>query len=106
LVSTITGRSTETPQTDEFVTTEVFQQEFRGAPALYFNEVETTTAYHYLPTKTPTITADQVTAIYLSPQDPKYFSARETPVALYRYRLEFSSKDGNTASDQADRFFS
>ncbi|NJN88352.1 MAG: hypothetical protein HC881_21260 [Leptolyngbyaceae cyanobacterium SL_7_1] len=105
LVSTITGRSTEAPHADEFVTTEVFQQEFRGAPSLYFNEVESTTAYHYIPTEVPTITAEQVTAIYLSPQDPDYFSARETPVALYRYRLEFSLKDGNTAFDQADRFF-
>lgn len=105
LVSTITGRATEVPQADQFITTEIFQQEFRGSPYLYFNEVETLTAYQYNPTEIPTIAADQVTAIYLSPQDPDYFEAREIPVALYRYRLEFALENGNTAFDQADRFF-
>jgi hypothetical protein len=45
----------------------------------------------------PAIIAEQVTAIYLSPQDPNYFEAidpeslfgQPRPVALYRYRLEF-----------------
>jgi hypothetical protein len=95
LISTITARSTEVPTDDQFITTEIFRQEFRGAPQLYFNEVETTTTYQQEPTfsledaATPTITADQVTAIYLSPQDPDFFKAGDRPVALYRYHMEF-----------------
>lgn len=88
LVSTVTGRATESPHADTFLTSEVFQQEFRGAPQLYFNIVETTTAYQQF-AEPPEIIADQVTAIYLSPQDPDYFKAGNRPVALYRYRLEF-----------------
>lgn len=101
LVSTVIGRATEAPVSTQFVTTEVFQQEFRGTPQIYFNEVENTTAYRYQdeagePDR-PLITADQVTAIYLSPQDPDYFKTvtngsflgEPRPVALYRYRLEF-----------------
>lgn len=38
----------------------------------------------------PTIVADQYTAIYLSPQDPNYFNAIGTPVALYRYQLKLT----------------
>jgi len=96
LVSTVTGRATETPDSDQFVTTEIFQQMFRGAPQLYFNEVETTTAYQrHAPDQEaePIISAEQVTAIYLSPQDPDYFKVGDIPVALYRYRLEFSPVD-------------
>lgn len=100
LVSTVTGRATEAPADDRFVTTEFFQQEFRGTSQIYFNEVENTTAYTRHPEAAadqPTITADQVTAIYLSPQDPDYFKsfpdgnllADPRPVALYRYRMEF-----------------
>lgn len=40
--------------------------------------------------KIPAIVADQYTAIYLSPQDPNYFDAIGTPVALYRYRLKLT----------------
>lgn len=102
LTSTVSERATETPDPDQFVTTEIFQQVFRGAPQVYLNEVETTTAYHHQSNlltageQVPWITADQVTAIYLSPQDPDYFktvqqgfSVTQRPVALYRYRLEF-----------------
>lgn len=89
LVSSVTGRATERPDGDRFLTTEVFQQVFRGGPQLYFNEVETTTAYQRLKSEKPAIAADQITAIYLSPQDPDYFKALNRPVALYRYRLEF-----------------
>ncbi|HEY9749227.1 MAG TPA: hypothetical protein V6C63_11145 [Allocoleopsis sp.] len=94
LVSIVTGRATETPAPDQFITTEVFQQQFRGAPQLYFNQVETTTAYQKAKTvEEPAIVADQITAVYLSPQDPDYFKAgglsNSRPVALYRYRLEF-----------------
>lgn len=57
----------------------------------------------------PVITADQVTAIYLSPQDPDYFKsvppenllAEPHPVALYRYRLEFY-RVANTPETQAE----
>jgi hypothetical protein len=88
LVSVITGRATETTSEGEFITTEVFQQLFKGTRP-YFNSVESTTAYHQLSTNSPNIEADQVTAVYLSPQDPNYFKAGTRPVALYRYRLEF-----------------
>ncbi|MBD1925011.1 hypothetical protein H6F74_01740 [Trichocoleus sp. FACHB-90] len=85
LVSIVTGRGTETPAPDKFIATELQEQIFRGIPSPYFNTVETTTAYHRLGSS---IEADQVTAVYLSPQDPDYFKALERPVALYRYRLE------------------
>ncbi|MBD2568090.1 DUF6816 family protein [Anabaena lutea] len=88
LVSIVTARATETAP-DQFITTEVFQQLFKGSSRPYFNIVESTTAYHQLATSNPAIEADQVTAVYLSPQDPDYFTAGSRPVALYRYRLDF-----------------
>jgi hypothetical protein len=97
LVSTITGRATETPADDQFITTEIFLQEFHGIPQPYFNTVETTTAYSYHPDDNPLITADQVTAIYLSPQDPDYFEASDRPIALYRYQLEFAPAQAKKA---------
>ena len=84
LVSKITGRSTETPQADEFISTEVTQQLFKSPERLYLNEVETTSDYHLL---NGNVEAEQITAIYLSPQDPDYFKASDRPVALYRYHL-------------------
>jgi hypothetical protein len=36
------------------------------------------------------IEAEQITAIYLSPQDPDYFKAAGHPVALYRYHLQLN----------------
>lgn len=93
LESTVKARAVEAPTADTFVTSELFQQVFRGAQQPYLNEVETTTAYRQQPTTNDpaaaVITADQVTAIYLSPQDADYFKAIDQPVALYRYRLEF-----------------
>ncbi|MBD2529770.1 hypothetical protein H6G97_09405 [Nostoc flagelliforme FACHB-838] len=89
LVSIVTARATETTSDGKFITTEVFQQLFKGGSRPYLNSVESTTAYHKLPTSNPAIEADQVTAVYLSPQDPDYFQAASQPVALYRYRLEF-----------------
>lgn len=86
LVNLVTTRGTETPAPDEFITTEVAQQIFRSQGRLYLNEVETTTAYQYRDDRM--IQAEQVTAIYLSPQDPDYFQALSRPVALYRYHLE------------------
>jgi hypothetical protein len=88
LVSIVTARATETTS-DGIITTEVFQQLFKGGSRPYLNSVESTTAYHKLLTSNPRIEADQVTAVYLSPQDPDYFKAASQPVALYRYRLEF-----------------
>ena len=110
LISTITGRVVETPAADRFITSEIFQQVFRGSAQPYLNQVETTTAYRRLAVPeraiegklanqpsviamTPLITADQITAIYLSPQDEQYFQAQEKPVALYRYRLLFFPRD-------------
>ncbi|MBE7381246.1 MAG: hypothetical protein F6J95_007530 [Leptolyngbya sp. SIO1E4] len=90
LESTVIGRAVEVASDQDFVTTEVFQQVFRGAESPYFNEVETTTAYHNLDGNDPAIEADQITAIYLSPQDADYFKAPNQPIALYRYRLEFT----------------
>ncbi len=84
LESTVTARSVETVD-DRFITVERFQQVFRGGAIPYFNEVETTTAYHQAPNR---VLADQVTAVYLSPQDPDFLKAQDRPVALYRYRLE------------------
>ncbi|XZF61457.1 MAG: DUF6816 family protein [Gloeotrichia echinulata DVL01] len=89
LVSIITARATENTSDGKFITSEVFQQLFKGGIRPYFNSVESTTAYHKLTTLNPAIEADQVTAVYLSPQDPDYFEAGSRPVALYRYHLEF-----------------
>jgi hypothetical protein len=89
LVSIVTARATETTSDGKLITTEVFQQLFKGGSRPYLNSVESTTAYYKLPTSNPAIEADQVTAVYLSPQDPDYFKAGSQPVALYRYRLEF-----------------
>ncbi len=89
LISIVTARSTENTSDGKFITTEVFQQLFKGGSRPYFNSVESTTAYQQLAQSNPAIIADQVTAVYLSPQDPDYFTAGSRPVALYRYRLEF-----------------
>ncbi|MDZ8137446.1 MAG: hypothetical protein RM049_19450 [Nostoc sp. DedQUE04] len=89
LVSIVTARATETTPDGKFITTEVFQQLFKGGSRPYLNSVESTTAYHQVSTSNPVIEADQVTAVYLSSQDPDYFKAGFRPVALYRYRLEF-----------------
>jgi hypothetical protein len=89
LISIVTARATETTPDGKFITTEVFQQLFKGGSRPYLNSVESTTAYHQLSQSNLAIEADQVTAVYLSPQDPDYFTAGSRPVALYRYRLEF-----------------
>lgn len=96
LVSTVTGRRIEAPNAASFATTELFQQYFRNAkdaddePTTYLNEVENTTVYRKSADPNFPIVADQMTAIYLSPQDPDYFKAKGQPVALYRYQLSFS----------------
>ncbi len=96
LESTITDRAIEQPMPDRFITTELFQQVFRGTEPPYLNQVETTTDYHRQNNPAIPIVADQITAIYLAPSDPNYFQARETPVALYRYKLEFFALQKST----------
>jgi hypothetical protein len=83
LTAVMTGyQSAQQPR--QFTATEVNQQIFQGQ-TIYLNTVETTTRYQLL--VDGNITAQQVTAIYLSPQDPDYFQALQQPVALYRYDL-------------------
>ncbi|WP_199320327.1 DUF6816 family protein [Leptolyngbya sp. FACHB-261] len=93
LVSIVTQRATETPSPERYITSEVFEQVFRGAGSVRFNRVETTTDYiqQIEPNGEPLLNADQITAVYLSPQDPDYFKAANRPVALYRYHLCFES---------------
>lgn len=114
LISIVTGRGKEISTGSDgkgsdgetFLTTEVSQQIFQSPAQIYFNEVEATSRYQRVPSQAntelrgvnspePEIIGDQITAIYLSPQDPDYFKAREQPVALYRYRLEFFSLGQN-----------
>ncbi len=89
LISIVSKRGVETTLDGKFIASEVFQQRFQGGVSPYFNSVESTTAYQKLSTNNPMIEAEQVTAVYLSPQDPDYFAAGIHPVALYRYRLKF-----------------
>jgi hypothetical protein len=93
LVSIVTGFAKELPNPNNFIATELSQQIFRSDTQIYFNTVETTTNYQFSPTPTPKISATQLTAIYLSPQDPDYFRARNRPVALYKYHLDLSNED-------------
>lgn len=86
LISTITGRGTEKPEETVFIATEICQQVFQRGSQIYLNEVETTTRYQWLAALSK-VEAEQITAIYLSPQDPDYFIAGDRPVALYRYQL-------------------
>jgi hypothetical protein len=90
LISKVTGRGREIPGDDQFIATEVTQQLFRSPERLYLNEVETTSSYSLLDAEH--ISAEQITAIYLSPQDPDYFAAGDRPVALYRYHLDLISE--------------
>lgn len=90
LVSVITSRASEQLNPDNFITCEITQQLFQGETMIYLNEVETTTDYHHIidENQGEIIEANQITAIYLSPQDPDYFVAGNHPAALYRYQLE------------------
>ena len=76
------------PSSSLFMATEVTQQLFKSPTKIYLNEVETTSDYHLIDPQN--IEATKVTAIYLSPQDPDYFSASDRPVAIYRYHLDLS----------------
>ena len=92
----VTGFDREVARAGQFISTEVSQQVFRTSSTIYLNTVETTTSYQFLATPTPTITATQISAIYLSPQDPDYFQTLgklgNRPVALYKYRLDLVPK--------------
>lgn len=99
LTSTVTNRGSEIPDSHHFIATEISKQIFETRSQIYLNEVETTTAYtaqfdQTLSNSKPnSIVADQITAIYLSPQDPNFFDASGKPVALYRYQLELRIKN-------------
>lgn len=85
LVSTVIGYSQQLLESNHFLTTELTNQKFEGETRRYFNRVETTTNYHLInPTE---IEAEQITAIYLSPQDSDYLTVKNQPLALYRYQL-------------------
>lgn len=87
----VTGFDLENPHPDRFISAELSQQIFRTSATIYLNTVETTTSYQFSSTPTPSITATQISAIYLSPQDPNYFRSigklQNRPVALYKYQL-------------------
>lgn len=86
LSSQVTGRASEKPDLQRFITSEIANQIFKSPERIYLNEVETTSDYHLI--KSDQIEARQITAIYLSPQDPNYFKAVNKPIALYLYRLK------------------
>jgi hypothetical protein len=81
-------RSKAAPNTDRFIATEIQQQLIAGQRSTA-NTIETLTSYHRLDPQN--IQADQITATYLSPQDPSYFQAAGQPVILYRYQLTLKS---------------
>lgn len=86
LYSSVEGRRVERPDELRFLTTEVFKQFFQTSDTPYQNRVEITTAYAYQ--GNGSISADQMTAVYLGANHPKAYLAAQQPVALYRYQLE------------------
>ncbi len=86
LISTVSARASEIPDSATFIGCELTQQVYQTPNQIYLNEVEVTTAYYY-DSAVGSVSADQLTAIYLSPQDPQYFQAAGRPVALYHYEL-------------------
>ncbi|MGB0561067.1 MAG: DUF6816 family protein [Spirulinaceae cyanobacterium] len=97
LIATVIAHGQETPEANQFITVELTHQVFRLGAQIYVNDVETTT--HYQQHQPGQITANQVTAIYLSPQDPDYFQAGDRPVALYRYLLSMERKSSPRPTD-------
>ncbi|TAF53190.1 MAG: hypothetical protein EAZ61_07215 [Oscillatoriales cyanobacterium] len=91
LIAVVTARGGAMVGDRDFIGSELVTQFFRTQPEIYLNGVETTTAYHQQ--ADDRITADQFTAVYLSPQDPEYFTAGDRPVALYRYDLQLDRLD-------------
>jgi hypothetical protein len=84
----VTGFDREIPNPNSFLSTELSQQIFRTSSTIYLNTVETTTSYQLSTTPTPAITATQISAVYLSPQDPDYFRTLGRAVAVYKYQLD------------------
>lgn len=102
LISFVTGFNSELISPRDFIASEVSQQIFRGNRDVFLNIVETTTSYQFSPTPVPKITATQISAIYLSPQDPNYFLALDPgirPVALYKYHLDLIRDTSNAESE-------
>ena len=93
LTTEVSDRATEASAEHQFISSELYLQEFSGPTQIFFNRVENTVSYRLASTEPPHIEADQMTAIYLSPQDPDYFKAWQQPVALYRYRMRFDPTD-------------
>ena len=91
LSSQVTARDSETIDSHRFLSSEVTKQLFRSPERIYLNEVETTSDYHLV--NPNQIEAQQITAIYLSPQDPDYFKAGDRPVAIYRYDLQLQKME-------------
>jgi hypothetical protein len=88
LPATGSGRRKAAPDPDRFIATEIQQQLIAGQRSTA-NTIETLTSYHRLDPEH--IQADQITATYLSPQDPSYFQAAGQPIILYRYQLTLKS---------------
>ncbi len=99
----VTGFDREIPATDRFISTELSQQVFRTRTTIYLNTVETTTSYQFSSIPTSKITATQISAIYLSPQDPDYFRAGNRAVAVYKYRLDLLPANDPTSKAAAAR---
>ena len=85
LISTIVGRQQQTINDNKIITSEITRQFFRRPQSVYLNFVESTTEYELI--NPQLIKGRQISAIYLSPEDPDYFLAIDKPVALYYYEL-------------------
>ncbi len=86
LFSTVTERDSEQLASNEFLATEIIEQLFKSPERIYLNQVEILSDYQFISPEN--IRGEQITAIYLSPQDPDYFKAGNRPVALYHYHLD------------------
>ena len=91
LISTIIGRKQKTISEDKIITSEITRQFFRRPQSVYLNFVESTTEYELI--NPQLIKGKQISAIYLSPEDPDYFLALDKPVALYYYELILKKYD-------------
>ena len=99
LTTEVSDRATESDTEGEFISSELYLQEFKGPTQIFFNRVENTVSYRLISIEPPQIEADQMIAIYLSPQDPDYFKAWQHPAALYRYRLSFEPIKADLGSE-------
>ena len=88
LISTVIGRQQQTVSEQDFITSEITRQFFRRPDTVYLNIVESITKYKLI--NPDLIEAQQISAIYLSPEDPDYFLAIDQPVALYNYSLKLA----------------